>query len=52
MDILSILPLLGGIGLFLFGMDLMGSYLTKLAGSSLEKILERFTTGKAEPSVI
>ena len=45
MDILSILPLLGGIGLFLFGMDLMGSYLTKLAGSSLEKILERFTTG-------
>lgn len=47
MDILSILPLLGGIGLFLFGMDLMGSYLTKLAGSSLEKILERFTTGKS-----
>lgn len=46
MDILTILPLLGGIGMFLFGMDLMGSYLSKLAGSSLERILERFTTSK------
>ncbi len=32
MDILSILQLLGGIGLFLYGMSLMGSSLEKLAG--------------------
>ena len=46
MDILSILQLLGGIGLFLFGMSLMGSSLEKLAGSGLERILEKLTTGK------
>ncbi|MCR5700947.1 MAG: Na/Pi symporter [Lachnospiraceae bacterium] len=46
MDILSILKLLGGIGLFLYGMSLMGSSLEKLAGSGLEKILEKLTTGK------
>lgn len=46
MDILSILQLLGGIGLFLYGMSLMGSSLEKLAGSGLERILEKLTTGK------
>lgn len=46
MDILSILQLLGGIGLFLYGMSLMGSSLEKLAGSGLERILEKLTTSK------
>ena len=40
------LGLFGGIGLFLFGMSLMGSSLKKLAGSSLEKILQTLTTSK------
>ena len=46
MDIMSILQLLGGVGLFLYGMSLMGSSLEKLAGSGLERILEKLTTGK------
>lgn len=46
MDILSVLQLLGGIGLFLYGMSLMGSSLEKLAGSGLERILEKLTTSK------
>lgn len=46
MDILSILQLLGGIGLFLYGMSLMGSSLEKLAGSGLERTLEKLTTSK------
>lgn len=46
MDILSILQLFGGVGLFLFGMSLMGSSLEKLAGGSLQKILEALTTSK------
>ena len=46
MDILSILQLFGGVGLFLFGMSLMGSSLETLAGGSLEKILETLTTSK------
>lgn len=46
MDIFSILELFGGVGLFLYGMNLMGSSLEKLAGSGLERILEKLTTSK------
>ena len=46
MDILSILQLFGGVGLFLFGMSLMGSSLEALAGGSLQQILETLTTSK------
>lgn len=46
MDILSILQLFGGVGLFLFGMSLMGSSLELLAGGSLQQILEALTTSK------
>ena len=46
MDILSILQLFGGVGLFLFGMSLMGSSLETLAGGSLQQILEALTTSK------
>ena len=48
MDIFSILTLLGGVGLFLYGMNLMGTSLKNLAGGGLEKILSRLTTGKNE----
>lgn len=43
-DIISVLQLFGGVGLFLFGMSLMGSSLETLAGGSLQKILETLTT--------
>ena len=46
MDILSILQLFGGVGLFLFGMSLMGKSLETLAGGSLQQILETLTTSK------
>lgn len=46
MEILSLLQLLGGVGLFLYGMNLMGSSLEKLAGGGLERILEKLTTSK------
>lgn len=48
MDIFSILTLFGGIGMFLYGMNLMGTSLKNLAGGKLEKILSRLTTGKSE----
>lgn len=48
MDFFSILTLLGGVGLFLFGMNMMGDSLKNLAGGSLEKILEKLTTGKSK----
>ena len=48
MDIIDILELIGGVGLFLFGMNLMGSSLEKLAGSGLSKILEKLTSGKSK----
>ena len=48
MDFFSILTLLGGVGLFLFGMNMMGDSLKNLAGGSLERILEKLTTGKSQ----
>lgn len=50
MDLFDILTLCGGIGLFLFGMNLMGASLKNLAGGSLERILEKLTTGKSQAS--
>lgn len=35
--------LLGGIGLFLYGINFMSSALEKLAGNNLRRILERMT---------
>lgn len=48
MTIESILMMLGGIGLFLYGMKLMGSSLESAAGARMEKILERLTSNKAK----
>ncbi len=42
--ITTILAILGGVALFLFGMSLMGSGLQRVAGNSLEKILFKLTS--------
>ncbi|MBO5798244.1 MAG: Na/Pi cotransporter family protein [Clostridia bacterium] len=46
MDIFAVLGLIGGLALFLYGMDLMGDSLKKLAGGKLESILARLTSNK------
>lgn len=46
MDIFDILTLIGGLSLFLFGMNLMGDALERSAGSKLEGMIGRLTTGK------
>ena len=43
MDLAHILQLIGGIGLFLYGMKYLGSSLERLAGARLEKTLEKLT---------
>ena len=45
MDFFSVLTLLGGLAMFLYGMNVMGDGLEKVSGGKLEKILEN-------PSVI
>ncbi len=44
MDIFNVLSLLGGLALFLYGMNVMGDGLAKTAGGRLEKILEKLTS--------
>ena len=46
MDIFNLLSLLGGLALFLYGMDLMGKALEKKAGGKLKNILATFTSNK------
>lgn len=46
MDIFDFLSLLGGLALFLFGMNIMGEALERRAGSRLRDILGRMTTNK------
>ena len=46
MDIFNVLELIGGLCLFLFGMDIMGSALERRAGGSLQSLLGKLTTGK------
>ncbi len=44
MDIFSVITLLGGLALFLYGMNVMSVGLEKLAGSRLEQILRQMTS--------
>lgn len=44
MDIFDVLSLLGGLAMFLYGMNVMGDGLAKTAGSKLEQILEKLTS--------
>jgi phosphate:Na+ symporter len=46
MDLFDILTLVGGLCLFLFGMNVMGQSLERSAGSRLELMLGRLTTSK------
>ena len=46
MDIFNVLSLIGGLSLFLFGMNVMGASLEKRAGSGLQTLLGRLTTSK------
>ncbi len=46
MDIFDVLTLIGGLCLFLFGMNLMGDALERSAGNKLEIMIGKLTTGK------
>ncbi|MBQ7980387.1 MAG: Na/Pi symporter, partial [Oscillospiraceae bacterium] len=46
MDIFNVLTLIGGLCLFLFGMNIMGEALERGAGSKLEVMIGKLTTGK------
>ena len=46
MDLFDILEMIGGLCLFLFGMNLMGEALERAAGNSLRTLLSRLTTNR------
>ncbi len=46
MDIFILLSLIGGLALFLYGMDVLGDGLKKTSGGKLEIILEKLTSNK------
>ena len=46
MSIFTVLSLIGGLVMFLYGMDLMGDSLKKLAGGKLESILLKLTSSR------
>ena len=46
MDLFDVLTMIGGLCLFLFGMDVMGQALERRAGNSLKTLLGKLTTGK------
>lgn len=46
MDIFDILTMIGGLSLFLFGMNIMGESLERRAGSSLRALLGKLTTNR------
>lgn len=46
MSVFNVLSLVGGLALFLFGMNYMGSSLEKLGGGKFESILEKMTNSR------
>lgn len=44
MNIFGILSMIGGLALFLYGMDVMGAGLSKLSGGRMERLLEKLTS--------
>ena len=46
MTIFDLFTLLGGLGLFLYGMDMMGKGLESAAGNRLKTILEKLTSNR------
>ena len=52
MDFFSILTLLGGLAMFLYGMQVMGDGLEKLTGGKLEKILENLSSNRLKAVLV
>ncbi len=46
MNIFSVLTLIGGLAMFLFGMNTMGDGLVQVSGGKLDQILERLTSNR------
>lgn len=46
MDFFEVLSFVGGLAMFLYGMNVMGGGLEKMSGGKLERILERLTSSK------
>jgi len=46
MDLFDVLTLIGGLCLFMFGMNVMGQALERSAGGKLQSLLAKFTTSK------
>jgi len=46
MNVFSVLTLLGGLAMFLFGMNTMGDGLVRVSGGRLDSILERLTSNR------
>lgn len=46
MDFFNVLTLIGGLCLFMFGMNIMGQALERSAGGKLQSLLAKFTTNK------
>ena len=46
MDIMSIISMLGGLALFLFGMHQLSAGLEKMAGGKMESVLKKVTSKK------
>jgi len=46
MDLLGFLSLIGGLALFLYGMEVMGKGLTNLSGGRMEALLSKLTSGR------
>ena len=52
MDFFSILTMLGGLAMFLYGMNAMGDGLAKVSGGKLEKILENLTSSPIKAVIL
>ena len=46
MDLFDVLTLIGGLSLFLFGMNIMGQALERKAGNKLKDLLAKMTNSK------
>ena len=52
MDFFDLLTMLGGLGLFLYGMKMMGDGLAQASGGRLEKILEKLTSSRLKALLV
>lgn len=52
MDIFGILTLIGGLAMFLYGMNVMGAGLEKMSGGKLERILENLTSNPLKAVIL